>query len=146
MNGALTTGMNFCNIMSNKLKVNTRNRLSMADKFLKKPPGKLELCDLSSASFIPGGMTRAYRNNRYTVMIFDNQPTTHGFAIKVMIQNHHNTPISGHWKEMYAIKNEIFGEETVAVEYYPKVSELLDTHNIYWLFIYPEGVLPVPMR
>jgi hypothetical protein len=120
--------------------------MGMADRFLKLPPGKFEPCDLSTASFVPSGMTRAFRNNRYTVMIFDNQLTTHELAIKVMIQNHHNTPIHHHWSQIQAIKNELFGEEVTAVEYYPRQSDLLDTHNIYWLFIYPDGILPIPIR
>lgn len=134
--------------MSNKLKITQKQRLNIADQFIKKPAGKLEEINLALAdlSIVPSGMTRAFRNNRYTVMIFDNQLTTHGVAIKVMVQNHHNTPIQNHWKELYAIKNQVFGEEFCAVEYYPKASELLDTHNIYWFFIYPEGVLPLPIR
>lgn len=134
--------------MSNKLKVTTKYRLTIADQLMKKPAGKLEQVDLEKAdlSTIPGGMTRAFRNNRYTVMIFDNVLTTHGLAIKVMVQNHHNMPIQNHWSEMQRIKNEVFGEEVIAVEYYPKESQLLNTHNIYWFFIYPEGVLPIPVR
>jgi len=34
--------------------------------------------------------------------------------------------------------------ETTAVEYYPAKSELVDEANIYWLWIFPEGVLPIP--
>ena len=33
-------------------------------------------------------------------------------------------------------------EETTAVEYYPAQSELIDDHNIYWLWIFPNDVLP----
>jgi hypothetical protein len=87
-------------------------------------------------------MTRAYRNNRFTVMVYDNCPTTNGPAIQVLIQNHTNTPIVNHWREIQRIKNEIFGAEVMAIEYFPAQSELVDTHNIYWIFIFPEGVIP----
>lgn len=87
-------------------------------------------------------MTRAYRNNRYTVMIFDNQKTTKGPATQVLIQQLDDCPIAGHWREIQNIKNEIFGPETVGIEYYPAESNLLDTHNIYWLWIFPPDVIP----
>lgn len=132
--------------MSNKLNVTNKQRQSIADKLLKKPPGKLEPCDLSVLSSIPTGMTRAYRNNRFTVMIFDNTLTTHGIATRALIQNHHNIPITNHWKIIQEIKNEIFGREITAVEYFPKESELMDTHYIYWIFIYPEGILPTLIK
>lgn len=101
--------------------------------------------DLTKVEFMPSWMTRAYRNNRFTVMIKDDAVTTHGPAIRVMVQNHFDTPILHHWKEMMNIKNEIFGEEAVAVEYYPRVTDLVDDYNIYWMFIYPKGVLPLPL-
>ena len=110
-------------------------------------PAGFNAIDLNECaiSTLPPGMTRAFRNNRYTVMVFDNSPTTHGPAIRAMVQNHQDTAISFHWRELQKIKNELFGPETIAVEYYPKESELTDLHNIYWLWIYPQGVLPVPV-
>lgn len=94
----------------------------------------------------PPWMTRCFRNNRYIVMIMDNCPTTHGPAIRAMVQNHANTPITNHWAEMQRIKNQIFGEEVTAIEYYPKQSELTDQANIYWMWIFPENVLPIPIK
>lgn len=120
-----------------------KDRRSAAKAAFAKPPGKFEPCDLEQVSRIPPGMTRAFRNNRYTVMIFDNTRTTHGPAMRALIQRHDNQPIPGHWRELQNIKNEIFGPEEVAVEYYPAESKLLDTHNIYWLWIFPPGVLPL---
>jgi hypothetical protein len=122
-----------------------RERMKAAQKLLKLPPGKLEPVNLESSAFIPPGMTRAFRNNRYTVMIFDNSPTTKGPAIRAMIQRLDNTPIPFHWRELQKIKNEIFGVESMGVEYYPKESQLQDTHNIYWLWVFPEGILPEPI-
>lgn len=115
-----------------------------AKKILKRPPGKLEEIDLKVAKLVPTGMTRAFRNNRYTIMIYDYSPTSHGPATKVLCQKHDNKPFEFHWREMQAIKNEIFGEETTAVEYLPATKNLMDTHNIYWFWIFPDGVLPIP--
>jgi hypothetical protein len=122
-----------------------RLRKLQAQKEFKKPVTKFQSIDLSTASFIPRGMTRAYKNTRYVVMVFDHSPVTTGTAIKVMVQKHDNMPIVKHWSEMQKIKNEIFGEETTAVEYYPAKSKLVDEHNIYWFWIFPENILPLPI-
>lgn len=122
-----------------------RQRRIAAQKEFKKPITNFEKIDLSNASFIPKGMTRAFKNTRYVVMVYDNSPVTTGTAIRVMVQKHNDTPILNHWSEIQKIKNEIFGEETVAVEYYPAKSQLIDDHNIYWIWIFPENVLPIPL-
>lgn len=77
-------------------------------------------------------------------MVYDNSPTSAGDAIRVMVQKHDDTPFVNHWREMQNIKNKIFGEEVMAIEYYPAKSQLIDDHNIYWMWIYRNGVLPVP--
>lgn len=78
-------------------------------------------------------------------MVYDGAKTTHGSATQILIQNHFDEPIKNHWSEIQRIKNEIFGSETVAIEYFPAESELINQHNIYWIFIYPEGILPKPL-
>ena len=113
-----------------------RARKSIAKKMLSKKKGRFEQIDLSVASFIPDGMTRAYKNNHYTVMVYDDSPMSNGsLAIKALIQRHDDNPLTRHWREMQTIKNEIFGDETLAVEYYPPQSELVDHKNIYWLWV-----------
>lgn len=123
----------------------TRHRLKVAARLKQDPETKFELIDLDSAKKKPQWMTRAYRNNRYTVMINDFTDTTKGEAIRVMVQAHDDRPIPNHWSEMQRIKNEIFGPEVMAIEYYPAESEKTDDFNIYWMWIFPEGVLPVPV-
>lgn len=120
-----------------------KERRSAVKELFAKQPGPLKLCDLSLVSHIPPGMARAYRNNRYTVMIFENTITTKGSATRVLIQRLDDTPILRHWREIQNIKNELFGKETVGIEYYPAESHLLDNHSIYWLWIFPLGVLPL---
>lgn len=75
-------------------------------------------------------------------MVYDNAHTTHGPAIQALIQSHADEPIKNHWSEIQRIKNEIFGKEVTAIEYFPAESELIDHYNIYWIFIYPDGVIP----
>jgi hypothetical protein len=122
-----------------------RARRLEAKKMYKQPVSKFKAVDLSTVSFVPMGMTRSFKNNRYVVMIFDLSRVTTGFAIQVLIQKIDNTPIINHWAEIQKIKNEIFGEEVTAVEYYPPQSQLVDKHNIYWIWIFPAGVLPMPI-
>lgn len=117
-----------------------------AKKLLKKPTGNLNLIDLSERPH-PEWMTRAYSNNRYVVMINDHAKMSHGItAIKAMVQRHDDKPIPNHWREMQAIKNELFGDNATGIEYYPPVSEIQDVANIYWLWILPDGSLPKPMQ
>ena len=121
-----------------------KQRQTIARKLLKKPRGQFEPIDLIRNP-APSWMTRAYQNNRYVVMIDDNARMTGGImAIKAMIQRHDDRPIPYHWREMQSIKNELFGSETVAIEYYPAQSRLIDKANIYWLFILPPVSLPLP--
>lgn len=88
--------------------------------------------------------TRAYRNRLYKVTVSDEFPTTHGPAIRVMVSRHDLEPLRFHWREMMNIKNKLFGTEMTAVEYYPAMSNLIDHFNVYWMFIYPKEVLPIP--
>ncbi len=116
-------------------------RLREAENRKRRPEGRFQPIDLTGR-FVPPGMTRAVSNNRYIVMIYDNVRTTKGPACRAMVQTVDDQPIKNHWREMQRIKNEIFGPEVQAIEYYPRQSELQDLHNIYWMWIFPDGVLP----
>lgn len=125
---------------------NSKRQIRLAaKKALELPQGKFEEIDLSKANYVPDGCTKAYRNNRYTVTVYENVPTTHGPAVKALVQKHGDTPLINHWAEMQRIKNEIFGREVVAVEYYPREYDKIDAHQIYWMWIFPTGVLPIPL-
>ncbi|MFD3283952.1 hypothetical protein ACE41O_12600 [Alteromonas macleodii] len=121
-----------------------KERLKKAAKLMKKPAGKFEPIQLSLAPNVPSWMTRAFSNNRYTVMIDDNCIMSDGKpAIKAMVQRHDDAIFPNHWAEMQRIKNEIFGLESVAVQYFPATSNLIDRFNIYWMFIFEEGRIPI---
>lgn len=102
---------------------------SAARKLLKKPKGKLIPIDLASTNH-PEWMTRVYKNNRYIMMIDDNARIKGVAAIKAMVQRHDDKPIPGHWRELQDIKNEIFGSEAMAVEFYPPESELTEVKDL----------------
>lgn len=78
-------------------------------------------------------------------MVDDNAKTTAGNAIKIMIRANDAKPIVNHWSEIQKIKNEIFGEDATAIEYFPSEKNLADVANIYWIWIFPDGVLPMPV-
>lgn len=122
-----------------------RQRRIAAERELKKGDSVLKEIDFSGMKNKPSFMTRCWRNNRYIVMIDDNRMTTHGKAILALVQKHDDTPILHHWSEMQKIKNTIFGEQSTAIEYYPPESELQDIHNIYWMWVFPDGVIPKPL-
>ena len=126
--------------------MNAKYRKMLAADQMKKPMTPFVAVDLSKAPYVPNGMTRAYKNSQYVVMVYDHEPVTTGFATRVMVQRHDDTIIPCHWREMQKIKNEIFGFETTAIEYYPPESELVDYHNIYWMWIFSEGTLPKPLK
>lgn len=124
--------------------ITQRERVKAAKKLMSKPETKFLQEDLSNRAH-PDWMTRCFTNNRYVVMIMDDAPTTKGNAIRVMIQRHDNIPIPRHWLEMQRIKNEIFGKQTTGIEYFPTTNALVDVANIYWMWIFPDGVLPIPL-
>ena len=123
--------------------ISERQRRLAAQKEMKKAEGQLKEIDFSGMAHAPHWMTRCFRSHKYIVMINDNVQTTHGIAIRAMVQKHDDTPILNHWSEMQRIKNEVFGKEVTAIEYYPAESNLLNDHNIYWMWIFAEGVIPI---
>lgn len=87
----------------------------------------------------PHNFVAAYVNNYYCVMI-SHENTEWGEVQHLWIRNEASTPIRNHWATLQRIKNELIGSELVAVEVYPKVSELVDQANMYHLWVMPQGV------
>jgi hypothetical protein len=132
--GSMQVALSYLAFSGNFEVSRSKPQKSAARKLLKKPKGKLIPIDLASTNH-PEWMTRVYKNNRYIVMIDDNAGIKGVAAIKAMVQRHDDKPIPGHWREPQDIKNEIFGSEAMAVEFYPPESEFTDVANIYWLWI-----------
>ena len=91
-----------------------------------------------------GEFDRVYRDqgNNYVVMIRDVK-TDWGIVQHACIKSAKDDDIP--WREKQRIKNEIFGPERVAVEVFPKVSELVDQANLYHIWILPDG-MDLPFR
>lgn len=79
-------------------------------------------------------LDRVYRkeNGQYVVMMRDIQ--TEWGTVTHMTITAHQQPT---WNEKQQIKNEIVGEEAVAVEVFPKESELVDKADMYHLWVLP---------
>lgn len=76
-------------------------------------------------------------DKQYSVLI-RNIETEWGIVQHAAIRNAPNTDIP--WAEKQRIKNELFGAETVAVEVFPAMSELVDEANMYHLWVLPDGM------
>lgn len=83
-------------------------------------------------------LDRAYvKDNKYVAMM-RNIDTSWGTVEHVCIRNVDNTDIP--WAEKQRIKNELIGDERIAIEVFPKVSELVDDANMYHLWVLPEDM------
>jgi hypothetical protein len=77
---------------------------------------------------------KVYQNHKYIVLVFYHDTSKGKLMTKVMVRRSDGQAICN-WQDLYRIKNEIFGEETEAIQYLPKKSELTDVANLYWFFI-----------
>lgn len=78
-----------------------------------------------------------YLNNRYSIQISDDE-TSWGTVVHLWIRRHvDGMPRS--WSDLQRIKNEIVGEERVAVEVFPPEFELTDEADMSHLWVLPEN-------
>jgi len=77
---------------------------------------------------------QVFQNNKYIVQVFFHCMRDYKSYTKVMIRRSDSKPELS-WSDMYRIKNEVFGEEIEAIQFIPKVSELVDVANLYWFWI-----------
>lgn len=62
------------------------------------------------------------------------------FMCRLTIKRSGREPIRT-WRVLQDIKNAIAGEESVAIEIYPKESEVTDTGNLYHLWVFRPGIV-----
>ncbi len=88
------------------------------------------------SSLVPEKIKQFWKNNLYTVQAYEVDN-----LLKLMIRrNDETTSVS--WADKQRIKNELVGEEEIAIEVFPPKSKLVNEANIYWLWILPEGNYP----
>jgi hypothetical protein len=128
------------------MRLTEKERVKLGRKLMSGSWEPFQKVDLSNTPIPPAPwMTRVYKNNKYIVMINDYAETTVGYAIRAMIQALSGEPVRN-WMDLQRVKNEVFGVDVIAIEYYPKQSELVNNAHIYWLWIYEPGQIPIPLR
>lgn len=93
--------------------------------------------ELVTHKMAPPGLLKCCRNNKYSVQFFA-RVTDWGIIEHLTIRRHDDKPIHS-WPDLQRIKNELVGEERVAIEIYPPESELVDNANLYHLWALPTG-------
>jgi hypothetical protein len=82
-----------------------------------------------------------YLNNRYSVQLSDYQ-TDWGPVIHLWVRCH-DRGMPRAWSDLMRIKSELVGEDRLALEVFPGVSDLVDQANLSHLWVMPEDfVLP----
>jgi hypothetical protein len=126
-------------------KTKRRSVQSTARKLARKPFGPWEERDASHFStWRPAGpkwRPECYVNNRYSVQFSDHE-TSWGPVLHLWIRRH-DDQMPRSWADLQRIKNELVGEQRVAVEVFPEADCLHDSANMAHLWILPEGfILP----
>ena len=62
------------------------------------------------------------------------------FVCRLTVKRSDGEPIRT-WRVLQDIKNAITGEESVAIEIYPKESQVTDTGNLYHLWVFGPGIV-----
>lgn len=87
---------------------------------------------------LPKGCVGVLRNSRWFVFAYQPVDSWMGPTQLIMIRSA-LAPwklAAGHsWADFQRIKNELYGPEAQAVEYYPRETDLIDTANMYWLWV-----------
>ena len=108
-----------------------------------------DITHLPHTKELTGKMTdppyKVMMNGLFIVQMFKQQ-TSWGEVIRLMIRWNDARPTHD-WSMFQRIKNELVGHDRVALEVYPKDSNLVDVANMYWLFVLPAGsVCPIEMQ
>lgn len=102
-------------------------------KWIGKPSPKS--MHIGSGWFRELNQVKVSEDEQYAVMSRPVQ-TEWGEVIHVCIRNATSTDIP--WAEKQRIKNELFGVERIAIEVFPKESQLIDEAPMYHLWVLPE--------
>lgn len=80
----------------------------------------------------PAGFVDGWCNNIFAVQRYE----TNGWD-RILIRRHDSGRVV--WAEMQRIKNELFGEDRIAIEVLPRQSDVVDSANMYWFFLCPKS-------
>lgn len=79
---------------------------------------------------------KVYTNGLFVVQVYDTPNAWN--AERVMIRWNDARP-DHDWSLFQKIKNDLFGEDRVALEVYPSEKQKQDVANVYWIWILPKG-------
>lgn len=103
----------------------------------------LEPAELPNIDHLPLNIQRfikrdhIYLNNLYQVNVRVMEPQTEGIIITHLSIKLRTKDIIKDWRHFQLIKNQLCGEESLAIEIYPPESKLVDTANQYHLWVFP---------
>lgn len=97
---------------------------------------RIDRLDWKLAPSLHASCTDVYHNNQFMVFVIP-ESSSWGAITRLMIRRNDAAPIRC-WSDLQRIKNELCGAESVAVEIFPRESELVDDANIYHLWVLPE--------
>ena len=83
-------------------------------------------------------MDRAYSDGKNAVLVRTVETEEYGPVLHAAIRNFSGTDIP--WAEKQRIKNELFGENRMAIEFFPKESQLVDEAPMYHLWVFVESI------
>jgi hypothetical protein len=88
----------------------------------------------------------SYVNNRYSVQLSAVRTEQFGEVLHLWIRRHVNKPARS-WTDLMRIKDELIGEERVAIEVYPAAEDVVDQAHMTHLWVLGEGVaLPFGLK
>ena len=93
-----------------------------------------------------GELNKSWVDAGYNYAVMAREVDTEwGKVTHACIRNKENTDIA--WSEKQRIKNELFGEESTAIEVFPANHDLVDAVNMYHIWILPKGMtLPFTIK
>ena len=88
-----------------------------------------------------GDLVSVWKNNIYLVQVYHR---AHGcdVALQLAVRRHDEGDGIG-WDDLQRIKNEVVGDERIAIEVYPAQGDVIDQANMRHLFVLPVG-MPAP--
>lgn len=107
--------------------------INLNDRWIEKPSPK----SMRKGSGWFGQMNRSYTYNGEYAAITREIDTEWGRVIHCAFRNKNGTEIS--WKEKQWLKDSLFGEDRVAIEVFPQKDRLVDTANMYHIWIFEKG-------
>lgn len=79
------------------------------------------------------GLTQACFNLVFSVQEYQ----VPGAYTRLMVRRHDQQRIQ--WAELQRIKNELYGEEVLGIQCFPRQSKLVDVAMMYWMYLIPES-------